>query len=90
MPKVIFTNENAALVECQHVPSAGQTEQQVATTVENTICIPHCAIWRDASLRNQEVHNKSQGQQDFKLVCLHPTSPYLADLLKKLKETGSI
>lgn len=90
MPKLIFINENAALIECQYVPSAGRTEEQAAANVENTICIPHCAIWKDAALKNEEARNKSNGQKDFKLACLHPSSPYLKSLKEKLEKTGTL
>ena len=92
MPKLIFINENAALIECEYVPlmSSGQLDEEVAEKNESTICRPRCGFWRDAAIRNQEIRNKSGGQRDFKLLCLHPTSPYLPRLKKKLEETGNI
>lgn len=90
MPTVIFMNENVAVIECQYVPSAGQTEEQTAAVVEGNICRPHCAIWRDATIKHQEKYNKSNGKEEFKLLCLHPTSPYLVELKKKIRETGNI
>ena len=90
MPTVIFTNENMAVIECQYVPSAGQTEEQAAPIVEGNICRPHCAIWRDAALKHQEIYNRSNGKEEFKLMCFHPTNPILAELKKKIRETGKI
>lgn len=90
MPTVIFMDDSVAVVECIYVPSAGQTELQAADSIEESICRPKCGIWRDAALRHQEKYNMSGGKEDFKLMCLHPTSPYLAELKKKVKETGTI
>ena len=92
MPKLIFMNDNAVVIECEYVPQAQGDEQaqlsQAALTEEN-VC-KRCGYWRDAALRNEVARNKSNGEKDFKLLCLHPTSPYLAEVVKKLQETGNI
>jgi hypothetical protein len=86
--KLLFINENAALIQCEFVPQYGQMQESEAEQLEGTICRPKCGYWRDAALRNQERKNK--GQEDFTLLCLHPTSPYLPELMKKLKEKGKL
>jgi hypothetical protein len=91
LPKLLFMNENAVLIECEYVPQAQgdeQTQLSQAALVEGNICRPKCGYWRDAALRNEEARNKLG--KEFKLLCLHPTSPYLPELMKKLQETGNV
>jgi hypothetical protein len=90
LPTIIYINDKVAIVECKYVPSYGQGEEQAAALVEAHICRPNCGIWKDAALKNQEKYNKSQGKEEFRLMCLHPTSPYLEELKKKIRETGKL
>jgi hypothetical protein len=93
VPKLLFINENAVLIQCEYVPMYSNDEQAQLTqaaVVAGNICRPKCGYWRDAALKNETARNKSNGQREFKLICLHPTSPYLPETIKKLRETGNI
>mgnify|MGYP001575944020 CR=1 FL=1 len=58
MPKVLFMNEVAAIIQCEYVPWMGDGEIEAANRLEATIC-RNCGIARDSNLRNQEVRNKA-------------------------------
>jgi hypothetical protein len=89
-PKIIFKNEKSALIECSYVPSYSASQLEEAARVENAICRKSCGIWRDAQVLDQDLKLKSHGQENFRLLCLNPSSPYLPELTKKVRETGSL
>lgn len=89
MPRLIFQNEEVAVIECQYIPLAGQREEEAMAQIEKTICAK-CGFLRDSDLRAKQRMNQSQGKLTFRISCLSPQSPYLAPLKEELRKTGKI
>lgn len=89
MPKVIYIDENAVIIECEHIPMMGKWEQNVdkANQLEEKYCA-RCGLRVDSDLRSQELMVKTQGQKQFQLSCF---SKDKAELVREgLREKGLI
>jgi hypothetical protein len=87
--KVVYIDENAVIIECEHVPLMGKADVASASQLEAAYCV-NCGYHRDADLRAQERMMKSNGQKTFSISCFSPKSPYLEPLKQQLREKGLI
>jgi hypothetical protein len=92
-PTVLFCNSNAVVIKCSLVPKMNQhsaKEESDAKQLEETVCKNSCGFWKDAAQRNKESREKSGGKKDFKLLCMHPESPYLNIIVDQLTKKGNL
>jgi len=67
----------------------GNMQQEAADLVEEKHC-RKCGFKRDSDLRAETIYNSTQGKETFTILCLHPQSPYLPEVRKRLIETGKV